>query len=155
MVGSPWSLEYFFLPQKWQNVIDGYKRSRNLGNRLCGLMHQYQNLSTNNCEKVFSPINRNVCFSADSYVADEIITSAAGVRVRVGNTDAEGRMAMADPLHHTAVQVPNSLCSYHGKSLNLPQYRKAPFELSPCHNYKVLVVPPPRISPHHRSWRRP
>ena len=26
---------------------------------------------------------------ADSYVADEIITSAAGVRVRVGNTDAE------------------------------------------------------------------
>jgi len=42
---------------------------------------------------------------ADSYVADEIITSAAGVRVRVGNTDAEGRMAMADPLHHTSVQA--------------------------------------------------
>ncbi|XP_070540427.1 uncharacterized protein [Ptychodera flava] len=35
---------------------------------------------------------------ADSYVADEIITSRAGVRVRIGNTDAEGRMAMADPL---------------------------------------------------------
>lgn len=34
----------------------------------------------------------------ESYVADEIITSRAGVRVRVGNTDAEGRMAMADPL---------------------------------------------------------
>jgi len=31
-------------------------------------------------------------------VADEIITSRAGVRVRVGNTDAEGRMAMADVL---------------------------------------------------------
>ncbi|XP_065071995.1 putative aminopeptidase W07G4.4 [Rhopilema esculentum] len=42
---------------------------------------------------------------ADSYVADEIITSAAGVRVRVGNTDAEGRMAMADPLHYTAMQA--------------------------------------------------
>ena len=27
------------------------------------------------------------------------------MRVRVGNTDAEGRMAMADPLHHTAMQV--------------------------------------------------
>ncbi|EDO37116.1 predicted protein [Nematostella vectensis] len=37
---------------------------------------------------------------ADCYVADEIITSAAGVRVRVGNTDAEGRMAMADALCH-------------------------------------------------------
>ncbi|CAN7990629.1 unnamed protein product [Ixodes hexagonus] len=34
----------------------------------------------------------------DGYVADEIITSRAGVRVRVGNTDAEGRMAMADVL---------------------------------------------------------
>lgn len=34
----------------------------------------------------------------DCYVADEIITSRAGVRVRVGNTDAEGRMVMADVL---------------------------------------------------------
>lgn len=31
-------------------------------------------------------------------MADEIITSRAGVRIRVGNTDAEGRMAMADVL---------------------------------------------------------
>jgi len=41
----------------------------------------------------------------DCYVADEIITSAAGVRVRVGNTDAEGRMAMTDPLYHTKQQA--------------------------------------------------
>ncbi|KAA0191588.1 aminopeptidase [Hyalella azteca] len=34
----------------------------------------------------------------DCYVADEIITSRAGVRVRIGNTDAEGRMAMGDVL---------------------------------------------------------
>lgn len=34
----------------------------------------------------------------ESYVSDEIITSRAGVRVRVGNTDAEGRMCMADAL---------------------------------------------------------
>ncbi|XP_071445166.1 putative aminopeptidase W07G4.4 [Hetaerina americana] len=34
----------------------------------------------------------------ECYVADEIITSRANVRVRVGNTDAEGRMAMADLL---------------------------------------------------------
>ncbi|XP_044168294.1 putative aminopeptidase W07G4.4 [Acropora millepora] len=37
---------------------------------------------------------------AEGYVTDEIITSAAGRRVRVGNTDAEGRMAMADSLHY-------------------------------------------------------
>lgn len=35
---------------------------------------------------------------ANCYVADEIITSRAGVRVRVGNTDAEGRMAMLECL---------------------------------------------------------
>lgn len=34
----------------------------------------------------------------ECYVADEIITSRAGVRIRIGNTDAEGRMAMADCL---------------------------------------------------------
>lgn len=32
------------------------------------------------------------------YVSDEIMFSRANVRVRVGNTDAEGRMIMADPL---------------------------------------------------------
>lgn len=42
---------------------------------------------------------------SDCYVADEIITSRAGVRVRVGNTDAEGRMAMADVLCHLKEQV--------------------------------------------------
>ncbi|TRY61008.1 hypothetical protein TCAL_04410 [Tigriopus californicus] len=42
---------------------------------------------------------RNSCGS-DGYVADEIVTSRAGVRMRIGNTDAEGRMAMADVLCH-------------------------------------------------------
>jgi leucyl aminopeptidase len=32
------------------------------------------------------------------YVADEVITSRSGLRVRIGNTDAEGRMVMVDPL---------------------------------------------------------
>jgi leucyl aminopeptidase len=32
------------------------------------------------------------------YVADEIIVSRAGVRTRIGNTDAEGRMVMTDVL---------------------------------------------------------
>ena len=34
----------------------------------------------------------------ECYVADEIIVSRAGTRVRVFNTDAEGRMVMADLL---------------------------------------------------------
>merc|ERR1712071_582938 len=35
---------------------------------------------------------------SDAYVPDEIITSRSGVRIRIGNTDAEGRMAMSDVL---------------------------------------------------------
>ena len=39
-----------------------------------------------------------VCVCADCYVADELVVSRAGRRVRVGNTDAEGRMVMVDLL---------------------------------------------------------
>lgn len=34
----------------------------------------------------------------ECYVSDEVITARSGQRVRVGNTDAEGRMCMADVL---------------------------------------------------------
>lgn len=37
---------------------------------------------------------------SDAFVADEIIRSHAGVRVRIGNTDAEGRLVLADLLSH-------------------------------------------------------
>lgn len=37
-------------------------------------------------------------YPSDAYVSDEIIKSRAGLRVLVGNTDAEGRMVMADLL---------------------------------------------------------
>jgi leucyl aminopeptidase len=40
---------------------------------------------------------------ADAFVSDEIITSHAGVRVRIGNTDAEGRLVLADLLSHLRV----------------------------------------------------
>lgn len=35
---------------------------------------------------------------SNGYVADELITARSGKLVRVGNTDAEGRMVMADVL---------------------------------------------------------
>lgn len=37
---------------------------------------------------------------SNAFVADEIITSRAGVRVRIGNTDAEGRLVLSDVLTH-------------------------------------------------------
>ncbi|TPV97251.1 MAG: leucyl aminopeptidase family protein [Myxococcales bacterium FL481] len=47
---------------------------------------------------------------ADSFVSDEIIVSHAQTRVRIGNTDAEGRLVLADLLSHLrehAVQAPS------------------------------------------------
>ncbi|CAG4930281.1 unnamed protein product [Parnassius apollo] len=42
---------------------------------------------------------------ADAYVADELLRSRAGLPVRVGNTDAEGRLVMADLLAEMAEQA--------------------------------------------------
>lgn len=42
---------------------------------------------------------------AESFVTDEIVTSHAGVRVRIGNTDAEGRLVLADLLSHLRVEA--------------------------------------------------
>ena len=53
---------------------------------------------------------RNSCGS-NAYVSDEIITSRAGVRLRVINTDAEGRMAMVDVLAHMKEKALNEVYS--------------------------------------------
>ncbi|NVJ60489.1 MAG: leucyl aminopeptidase family protein [Gammaproteobacteria bacterium] len=44
---------------------------------------------------------------ADAYVADEIITAHSGKRVRIGNTDAEGRLVMCDLLSHMRANAKN------------------------------------------------
>ncbi|MEY2745989.1 MAG: hypothetical protein RL112_1031 [Planctomycetota bacterium] len=46
---------------------------------------------------------------AESFVTDEIIKSHAGVRVRIGNTDAEGRLVLADLLSHLRVRAAKEL----------------------------------------------
>lgn len=40
---------------------------------------------------------------SNAYVSDEVITSRAGVRVRIRNTDAEGRMVMTDVLCRVSI----------------------------------------------------
>lgn len=42
---------------------------------------------------------------AEAYVSDEIITGHAGRRVMIGNTDAEGRLVLADLLSHLREQA--------------------------------------------------
>ncbi len=42
---------------------------------------------------------------SEAFVTDEIIASHAGVRVRIGNTDAEGRLVLADLLSHLRIKA--------------------------------------------------
>ncbi len=42
---------------------------------------------------------------AESFVTDEIVRAHSGCRVRVGNTDAEGRLVLADLLSHLRLQA--------------------------------------------------
>ncbi|CAD5224226.1 unnamed protein product [Bursaphelenchus okinawaensis] len=49
---------------------------------------------------------------SEAYTCDEIITSRSGKRILIGNTDAEGRLAMLDPLTH-AVELATSSQSPH------------------------------------------
>lgn len=42
---------------------------------------------------------------ADALVSDEIITAHSGCRVRIGNTDAEGRLVLADLLSHLRTEA--------------------------------------------------
>ncbi|KAI0978512.1 hypothetical protein GJ496_008331 [Pomphorhynchus laevis] len=50
------------------------------------------------CETVHPNSILAGCTLHSAYVCDEIITARSGVKVCIGNTDAEGRMAMADVL---------------------------------------------------------
>eukprot|EP01127_Copromyxa_protea_P012633 TRINITY_DN3311_c0_g1_i1.p1 TRINITY_DN3311_c0_g1~~TRINITY_DN3311_c0_g1_i1.p1 ORF type:complete len:512 (+),score=136.11 TRINITY_DN3311_c0_g1_i1:3-1538(+) len=45
---------------------------------------------------------------ADSFVSDEIIVGHSGVRVRIVNTDAEGRLVLADCLSHLLIDAKQS-----------------------------------------------
>jgi len=46
---------------------------------------------------------------SEAFVTDEIITSHAGVRVRIGNTDAEGRLVLADLLSHLRIKAEKAI----------------------------------------------
>lgn len=79
-------------------VMAGMHRDKGGASAVAGFFEVLDQLKPPNL-KVYGTMSmvRN-SIGPNGYVADEIITSRAGVRVRVGNTDAEGRMAMVDCL---------------------------------------------------------
>lgn len=74
---SVWSTFFFFFPPSYMLLFTFLSKGS-----------VWQLLLSNDC----------VCVLSDCYVADELVVSRAGRRVRVGNTDAEGRMVMVDLL---------------------------------------------------------
>ncbi|XP_020284550.1 putative aminopeptidase W07G4.4 [Pseudomyrmex gracilis] len=85
---------------KCQGVMAGMSRDK-CGAAACAGFMQVVNLLQPPTIKVVVAlcVVRN-SVGENSYVSDEVITAKSGARVRVGNTDAEGRMAMADALYH-------------------------------------------------------
>merc|ERR1712083_83747 len=78
-------------------VMAGMSRDK-CGAAAAGLMKTLAELQPPSVKVVVAMCMVRNSVGANCYVADEIITSRAGVRLRVGNTDAEGRMAMVDVL---------------------------------------------------------
>lgn len=76
---------------------------------VAGFMEIVNKLQPKNLKVIGSMAMVRNSVGSECYVADEIITSRAGVRVRVGNTDAEGRMAMADVLCHMKEMAANEI----------------------------------------------
>lgn len=93
---------------KCQGVMSGMSRDK-CGAAACAGFMQVVNLLQPPTVKVVAAL----CLVRNSvgencYVSDELVTAKSGVRVRIGNTDAEGRMAMADALYHVKEMA---LCS--------------------------------------------
>ena len=79
-------------------VMAGMHRDKCGSAAVAAFMKVVDELKPTNVEVVGALAMVRNSVGSNAYVSDEIITSRAGVRVRVGNTDAEGRMAMADVL---------------------------------------------------------
>merc|ERR1719507_2732460 len=79
-------------------VMAGMSRDKCGAASSCGVMAAVAAMKPQGVKVVAALCMVRNSVGSNCYVSDEIITSRAGVRIRVGNTDAEGRMAMVDVL---------------------------------------------------------
>ncbi|XP_047475065.1 putative aminopeptidase W07G4.4 isoform X1 [Penaeus chinensis] len=93
-------------------VMAGMHRDKCGSAAVAGFMQILAKLQPANIKVIGTMAMVRNSVGSECYVADEIITSRAGVRVRVGNTDAEGRMAMADVLCHMKEMAVNEVNPY-------------------------------------------
>lgn len=83
----------------------GMSRDKGGGAAVAGFMKTLAMLQPEGIKVVAKIAAVRNSIGADAYVADEIITGHSGKRVRIGNTDAEGRLAMIDSLSHFRQQA--------------------------------------------------
>ncbi len=85
---------------KVNGAMAGMSRDKGGAASVAGLMKTLSILKPKNVRVValIGAVRNSI--GADAYVPDEIITAHSGIRVRVGNTDAEGRMVLTDLLSH-------------------------------------------------------
>lgn len=79
-------------------IMAGMHRDKCGAAAVAGFFQILAKLQPKNLKVVGSMAMVRNSVGADCYVADELVVSRAGRRVRVGNTDAEGRMVMVDLL---------------------------------------------------------
>lgn len=81
-------------------AMAGMHRDKGGASAVAGFMHAINKLKPKNIKIVAGLAVCRNSVGSEAYLADEIITARSGKRLRIGNTDAEGRMAMVDLLCH-------------------------------------------------------
>lgn len=83
---------------KVNGVMIGMSRDKGGAAAVAGFLKLVDLVQPKNLKVVGALCLSRNSIGPDAYVSDELIVSRAGVRVRIGNTDAEGRMVMTDVL---------------------------------------------------------
>ncbi|RWS29497.1 aminopeptidase-like protein 6 [Leptotrombidium deliense] len=86
-------------------VMAGMHRDKCGAAAVAGFLHTVDKLKPKGIRVVGAMAMVRNSIGPNAYVSDELMTSRAGVRIRIGNTDAEGRMAMVDVLCYMKEQA--------------------------------------------------
>ncbi len=87
----------------------GMSRDKGGGAAVAGFMKAVAELNPEGIKVIAKIAAVRNSVGADAYVADEIIKGHSSKRVRIGNTDAEGRLAMVDALSHFRAQAKDEI----------------------------------------------
>lgn len=88
-------------------IMAGMHRDKGGAAAVAGFMHAINLIKPKNIKIIAGMAMVRNSVGSEAYLADEIIVARSGKRVRVGNTDAEGRMAMVDLLCHVKERCVN------------------------------------------------